>query len=130
MEAGHADVLVHDHGRAQQLGSNSRLVHNRPVGRAGRDDHDQPARVGSRAGEPDESGGLELLRVGLGDAHGRTRRVVSARDEHAPCARIDQGADDRDHLRRRLAFSEHGLGRALPQLPVPVHAREAEVENG
>ena len=116
-----------DDCRSEELGADPHLAHDGAVRGSGRDDGDEAARLGNAARDPDAARERILLGIGHDLAHGRPRRVVCPRREHASRAAFEQCDEDLRHLLRGLPLGEHGLRRALSKLPVEVDPREAEV---
>ena len=127
MDTGDADVLVDDHGRAEQLRADARLPHDGPVGRAGGNYNHQTPGLGHSARDPDAAGERVLLRLRRDLAHRGTHVAVRPRHEHAPGAALDERLHDARDLLGSLSLREDRLRRALAQLAVEVDAREAEV---
>ena len=90
----------------------------------------RPQVAGSERADPGQPRALVLLGVVRRTAHRGTRLGVRAGDEHAARAAVEQGAHDRLDLGGLLALRQHRLGRALAQLAVGVHAREAKIVVG
>src|SRR5438067_6843950 len=130
MQSGHADVLVHNDLRAEQLRPNSRLVEHRAVGGAGREHGDDTTWLRHCASDPDEPRELVLPSVVVEGEHRAPRVQIRAGDEHAAGAALEQRPCDRGHLLRCLPLCEDRFGRALPELTVHVDPGEAEIAEG
>ena len=127
VDAGDAHVLVHDDGRPEELGADPRLVHDRPVGGAGRHDGDEPARLGDGPRDPDAARAGRPPPRRARRARTAARAASSARvDEHAAGPPSSSAARS-PRPAPASSLGEHGLGSALPELAVDVDPREAEI---
>ena len=122
-----SDVLVDHDLRPQQLGGDSRLVKDRTIRGTGGHHCDQAPRFGSRPRHPYGARPYILLRVRRDRADRRSDLLIRAGDESRARPRVEHGFDDLGYLARGLPLSEHGLRRALPQLPVQIDTRKPQV---
>ena len=99
-----------------------------PVRRPARHDrHAARATAGTRPRDPREPRPRVLLGVRRHPPQGLPSGRVGPRHQHAARAALQQRPRDRLDLLGRLALREDRLRRALAQLAVRVHAREAEL---
>ena len=126
MQAGDPAVVQALHPIAQRLGDQRRLFGDRQVGGAGRGDHDQAEGI-EGLGTNDQQPRERVIDVGQ-SRRGHRGGDVAARagGEHVRVSR-GQPLDDRHHLLRRLARTEHRLGGSAPQRPVMIDLREAQI---
>ncbi len=129
VQAGHAAVEHALDMVAHRLRGDRGLLGHRQIGGARADDDDQPDAVSRDRLDHDHSRGLvHLARQPAREQRGHHRRL-GAGGEHV-VVRLRQPPHDGDHLLRRLALTEDGLGHALAQRAVQIHAGEAQVLDG